>query len=137
MSQNSYCSRRHPTILIVGVATLWIVALGLTDCSVTNAPEPEEGVADVRMQGIAFVPKEVTIQVGERVRWTNGETLLIHTTTSGDPTDGSAGDLWNSGDLAPGESFVHQFDEIGEYIYFCKHHPNAAAMRGAKVIVQP
>lgn len=47
------------------------------------APELDGGVIEVAMQGIAFVSKEVTIKVGQRVRWTNLETLpIVHTTTS-------------------------------------------------------
>lgn len=97
---------------------------------------PEEDVKDVAMQGIAFVPKEVTIRVGERVRWTNLDPE-IHTTTSGDPADGNAGTIWDSGNLSPGASFVWQFDEAGEFEYFCIPHANEEAMRHAKVIVQP
>ena len=138
MPQNPYCSRRHSTISVLGDVTLLIVALGSTGCAAPPAPQPEEGVTDVAMQGLAFVPKEVTIKVGESVRWTNREAApILHTATSGDPAGGNAGDLWDSGDLSPGESFVRQFDEAGEFIYFCRHHPNTAAMRGAKVIVQP
>ncbi len=107
-------------------------------CAPPATPEPEEGTTDVFMQGIAFVPKEVTIKVGERVRWTNRESFpIVHTTTSGDPSDGNAGDLWDSGNLSPGESFVRQFDEAGEFEYFCIPHQNMQAMRRAKVLVTP
>lgn len=101
-----------------------------------GTPPPEEGVTHVAMQGNAFVPKEVTIKVGESVRWTNLDSV-IHTTTSGDPDEGNAGDLWDSGDLAGGESFGQQFDEAGEFEYFCIPHANVQAMRHAKVIVEP
>ncbi|MCO6439336.1 MAG: hypothetical protein J5J06_19780 [Phycisphaerae bacterium] len=107
-------------------------------CAPPAAPEPVEGTTDVSMQGIAFVPKEVTIKVGERVRWTNRESLpIVHTSTSGDPSDGNAGDLWDSGNLSPGESFVRQFGEVGEFEYFCIPHQTMQAMRRAKVIVGP
>jgi plastocyanin len=116
---------------------LAVVYLG-TGCAPPAAPEPQEGVTDVAMQNIAFVPKQVTIKVGERVRWTNRESLpIIHTTTSGDPGDANAGDLWNSDDLSPGESFDRQFDEVGEFEYYCIPHQNTAAMRHAMVIVEP
>ena len=118
MSQNPFFSTRHSTTSLVGVVMLWIVAFGLTGCNLTPTPEPEEGVTDVAIQGNAFVPKEVTIKVGESVRWTNRETFIPHTATSGDPGDDNAGDLWDSGDLLPGESFVQQFDETGEFVYF-------------------
>ncbi len=115
--------------------TLPLYGGGVTD---VTPPPPEEGVTDVAIQNLAFAPKEVTIKVGERVRWTNLETLLVlHTTTSGDPADGNAGDVWDSGDLPPGESFIFQFEEAGEFEYFCIHHQTTAAMRNAKVIVEP
>jgi plastocyanin len=102
-------------------------------------PPPEEAVTDVAIQNIAFTPKVVTIKVGERVRWTNLETQpIIHTTTSGDPADGNAGDVWDSGDLSPGESFVRQFDDVGEFEYYCIHHYlTYTAARHAMVIVEP
>ena len=116
-----------------------IASLGLlAACAMPNEPPPIEGVTDVKMEGIAFVPKTVTISVGDSVRWTNLEGLLIvHTTTSGDPADGNTGDLWNSGNLSPGDSFTHQFDQAGEFEYFCIPHQALPAMRNAKVIVEP
>ena len=118
--------------------TLVLAATLVTGCTPSSAPPAEEGVTDVSMQGIAFVPKEVTIKQGEKVRWTNRESLpLVHTTTSGDPSDTNAGDLWNSGNLSPGESFVRQFDDVGEFEYHCIPHQNTAAMRHAMVIVEP
>ena len=119
---------------LLSLATLSL----LLGCAPPAVPEPEEGTTDVFMQGIAFVPKEATIKIGERVRWTNRESLpIVHTTTSGDPSDGNAGDLWDSGNLSPGESFVRQFDEAGEFEYFCIPHQNMEAMRRATVIVGP
>ncbi len=101
------------------------------------ASDSESNVGEVAMRGLAFVPKEITIKVGGRVRWTNLEALPInHTTTSGDPADGNAGDLWDSGNLRPRELFEWQFDEAGEFEYYCIPHRNMQAMRHAKVIVQ-
>jgi len=125
-------ARRIGSLLLLAIACL------NTGCAPPAAPEPQEGVTEVAMQNIAFVPKQVTIKVGERVRWTNRESLpLIHTTTSGDPGDANAGDLWNSGNLSRGESFVRQFDEVGEFEYYCIPHLSTAAMRHAMVIVEP
>lgn len=124
--------RSFGSLLLVALASL------STGCAPPIAPEPQEGVTDVAMRNIAFVPKQVTIKVGERVRWTNLETLpIVHTTTSGDPADGNSGDLWNSGNLSPGQSFTFQFQEAGEFEYFCVPHQTRAAMRNAKVIVEP
>ncbi|MFQ5807702.1 MAG: plastocyanin/azurin family copper-binding protein [Phycisphaerae bacterium] len=98
--------------------------------------QPGPGITEVRMEGIAFVPKEVTIRQGGRVRWSNFD-AVFHTVTSGNPGDADAGAIWASGLLRSGESFERQFDEVGEFIYFCEVHPFVAAMRDAKVIVVP
>lgn len=109
---------------------------GLTGCTQPTPPEPQEGVTDVAIQGIAFVPKDVTISVGESIRWTNLEPAPIaHTTTSGAPGDADAGSIWDSGTLNPGESFTRSFDEPETFIYFCDFHPAIPAMIGARVIV--
>jgi plastocyanin len=94
----------------------------------------DEVAATVRMQNIAFVPLEVTITVGETVRWVNDD-IVPHTTTSGNPGDADAGSLWNSGLMGGGASFEHTFNEAGEFVYFCEVHPTQ--MRDAMVIVQP
>jgi len=110
---------------------------GLRACTPVTPPTPEEGVTDVRMQNLAFTPKEVTIKVGERVRWTNLESgPILHTSTSGTPS--AADGLWASGTLSPGDAFTTDpFEEAGEFVYFCEIHSTLAAMRDAKVIVEP
>ena len=53
------------------------------------------GSSTVSMRNIAFDPDEITIEVGQTVRWENDELLLVmHTVTSGDPGDVDAGDLF-------------------------------------------
>ena len=91
---------------------------------------------EVRMRGVAFVPKEVTIKQGQTVRWTNDD-LVLHTATSGSPGDPDAGSIFDSPLLALGQSFTHQFNEVGTYVYFCRPHPTTREMVGATVIVEP
>jgi len=123
------------TVIVTGGALVALAALTIGSC--TTAPPPQEGVTDVSMRGIAFVPKEVTIKAGEGVRWTNFD-LVLHTATSGNPGDADAGSVFDTGDVRPGQSSaVVTFDTPGEYIYFCRHHPTTPAMVGAKVIVEP
>ncbi len=111
--------------------------IGMTACLVpgcAQAPPPQAGVTDVQMQNIAFVPGDVTIKQGESVRWTNLD-ILPHTSTSGNPGGSDAGAIWDSGFLNSGQSFTRQFNEVGEFVYFCRVHP--IMMRDAKVIVIP
>lgn len=130
------CRSAKATLKGVGrLLALIVIGLLPASCSVTTPPD-DEGVTDVLIVGFAFSPKTVTIKVGESVRWTNAETLVSHTSTSGNPEDDDAGALWNSGTLLPGQSFTQTFDEVGEFEYFCEPHQTLAAMRDALVIVE-
>lgn len=121
-----------------GAILLASISAGLVGCNQQIQPPPaEEGVTDVAIRNFTFEPKTVTIQVGEKVRWTNMEsTAILHTATSGNPGDADEGELWDSGSLSPGETFTHQFDEVGEFSYFCHFHEEMPEMRDAKVIVE-
>ncbi len=73
----------------------------------------------------AFSPAEITINVGDTVRWVNTDGVF-HTTTS---TSG----LWDESLGQEGASYEHTFDEVGTFAYRC--NPHATFMTGA-VIVQ-
>ena len=77
-----------------------------------------------------YVPHEVTIDVGGEVIWTNDGTSNT-TITSGSAIDGPDG-LFDSGLVAPGDTFSFKFEEVGEYHYFSMIHPWMAGV----VIVQ-
>lgn len=131
----AYGRVRHEIMTMARVSVVLLGAALLASCNTT--PPPQEGVTDVTIANFTFTPKTVTIKQGESVRWTNGEIAIInHTTTSGNPGDADAGTLWDSGPLAPGETFTHQFTEVGEFSYFCDIHEDMASMRDAKVIVE-
>lgn len=66
------------------------------------------------------------VKKGEVVTWVNEDPEMIHTATA---VDGS----FDSGFMATEDRFSDQFDEVGEFEYFCTPHP---WMR-AKVIVEP
>ena len=61
---------------------------------------------------------------GTTVTWTNDDTV-VHTVTSGTSTGTVAtpDGLFDSGDLAAGESFQVTFAEEGEFPYYCAPHP--------------
>lgn len=82
----------------------------------------------VSVQNFSFSPQVVVIQAGESVTWTNHDGLVIHTSTS------DSG-LWDSGDLADGQSFSHTFDTPGRFDYHCMHHP--LIMQGTVIVVKP
>jgi plastocyanin len=121
-------------LLIVGAVVVWIVA-GATGLGGPNwgwngmmgpggmlgpmmglgaGPTAPAGTS-VRLAGTRFGPSTLTIRVGETVRWFNDD-ALPHTVSA---SDGS----WDSGNLAPGQSFEKRFDTAGTYPYLCRYHP--------------
>jgi plastocyanin len=77
----------------------------------------KEGIASlaVQIQQYTFNPSTQTIRTGTIVTWTNLDTMP-HTVTA---ADGS----FDSGNLAPGESYVHAIDDAGVFAYACSYHP--------------
>ena len=72
------------------------------------------------MENVAFVPLLILVEDGATVTWTNNDSV-DHTVTAGTPEDLS--ELFDSGPLAPGETFTFTFEEPGTYVYFCTIHP--------------
>jgi len=89
---------------------------------------------DVSIDSMAMDPDPVSISAGDTVRWTNND-LVPHAVTSGDPGDGDAGSVFESGTLGNGATFSFTFDIAGMYRYFCSVHPGT--MNGFQVIVGP
>jgi plastocyanin len=88
----------------------------------TLAAPPSPAVSIVNF---AFQPSDITVRVGETVRWAN-EGSSSHTTTSDTGT-------WSSPALLTGQTFNVTFATPGEYAYHCAIHPS---MTGT-VHVQP
>jgi plastocyanin len=98
--------------------------------------------ADVAIKGKAFEPPTITISQGDTVTWTVTETIgEPHSVTSGTPQD--SGTIFDSGIgeggksilKDDGQSFQHQFNEAGEFPYYCVIHP--AEMTGKIVVLAP
>jgi len=79
----------------------------------------------VLISGNAFAPVNVTINAGQSVTWRNND-AIAHTTTSDTA-------LWNSGNLASGNTFQHTFPTTGTFAYHCNIH----TFMTATVTVQP
>lgn len=63
----------------------------------------------------------IEIILGDAIQWGNADTVP-HTVTSGTPEEGPDG-IFDSGELKPGSVFVQQFEEKGEFPYYCTIHP--------------
>lgn len=69
----------------------------------------------VAINGFTYGPSTITIPVGGTVTWTNQDPVT-HTATS------SKG-LWDSGDIAPGQSVSYTFNTVGSYAYADANYP--------------
>jgi plastocyanin len=72
--------------------------------------------ARVKIVDFAFRPKTLSVAKGTRVKWVNRGNVT-HTTTSNKG-------LWNSGKLAPGDTFSRVFKKAGTFKYHCSIHPS-------------
>lgn len=136
-------TRRRALLLGVGAAVgAVLAACGSTSSSGDatsgtgdgggESSEPANGGATgttIRMvDGNAFDPEQLTVRVGDSVTWENTASS-IHTVTC-DPEnpmgvehvlpDGA--ETFNSGNVAPGDSFSHTFEVAGDYTYSCMLH---------------
>ncbi len=91
----------------------------------TTAPPSDEAaqvseVSEVSIESFLFGPADLTVSVGDTIRWTNNEAGIPHDTTADDG-------LWESATLRPGDQFEFTFNEPGTYTYFCSIHPDMRA----------
>ncbi len=123
---------------IVFISTLVILLMILPGCSFSSpstnsndAPsstpsatdtKPGTGTQSISISSFAFSPKELTINKGDTVTWTN-EDSVVHNVVGG---------IFNSKDLTKGQSFSYVFTETGSFDYLCTYHPS---MKG-KIIVK-
>jgi predicted secreted protein with PEFG-CTERM motif len=68
-----------------------------------------------------YIPYEVTVNVGDEVMWSNDDSAA-HTVTAGSAADGPSG-VFDSSLFMAGTTFSFQFNEEGEFPYFCMVHP--------------
>jgi plastocyanin len=78
----------------------------------------------VSIRNFAFSVATLSVSAGTQVTWTNND-ATAHTVTA---DDGS----FDSGNIAPGNSFTHTFSSMGTVSYHCSIHP----MMKAAVIVK-
>ena len=87
-----------------------------------NVSVPEgTSVQGCETNNVCYLPYQITIDVGDKVVWTN-EDLAFHTVTSGNAADGPDG-LFDSGMFKIDEQFSYTFKNSGSFDYFCTLHP--------------
>jgi plastocyanin len=70
----------------------------------------------VNINGQAFTPPSVSVQVGQRVIWRNND-VVAHTATANNGA-------FNTGLIAPGSQAGVTMNSAGTFGYFCAVHPN-------------
>jgi plastocyanin len=108
--------KRIPTLLaVLALAALPLFGCGGDDSEPAGAaakPAPA-AATEVQMVDNAFEPKDLTVEVGDTVTWTNGGELA-HTATSSE---------FDSGGIAAGETFEWTAEKAGTVDYVCTFHP--------------
>jgi len=110
-----------------------IVALAAVGCGSSNSSSTSSGSSSsaststaaaassgggvaIKMQNIAFDPKDVTVKVGQKVTWTNDDSV-DHNVTS------KSGETIKSDNFGKGGTFSFTPTKAGKISYVCTIHP--------------
>lgn len=140
-------------LLVAGLFFVPIAALAQLSEAELSRPMmvgPDAGVAPAEEHDIAatvdmtnsleFVPARIVVEAGDTVEWRN-TSQQVHTVTA-DPSLAQdpehirlppGADAFNSGNLPPGETYRHTFEEKGTYHYVCLVH-EMQGMMGTVVV---
>lgn len=77
---------------------------------------------NIRIQNFAFDSDDVTINVGDQVKWTNLDSSPHTATSMSGPTS------FDSGTLTQNQTFTYTFTTAGEYEYMCNIHHSMTGM---------
>jgi plastocyanin len=95
----------------------------ITD-TITNTPEEPNGPDKlVVMDEKSLNPEQIVVGIGDTVTWVNQGRDLRTVTSWYSWTDENkvrwsiVGEIWDSGDIRPGESFSRVFDDLGSFYY--------------------
>ncbi len=98
----------------------------LTSAFVAVAGETHVVVA----KGFRFEPEEITIKVGDTVRWENQEKRQFHSVLFPEPGDSAADYFF------PGETREKTFNQVGTFPYVCEPHYESHKMKGVVTVVE-
>ncbi|MDQ2902837.1 MAG: cupredoxin family copper-binding protein [Chloroflexota bacterium] len=97
---------------------------GVTPTVATGStPTAATGSNTVGVSNFTFSPGALTVHVGDKVTWTNNDSVA-HTVTSDNGK-------FDSNTLAPGTSFSFKFTKAGTYDYHCNIH---SSMHGSIIV---
>jgi plastocyanin len=112
--------------LLISSTFLLVILSVITSCSKStdyNTPSPGPGTKggpganEVWIQGMAFSPATITVTAGTTIKWTN-KVDTPHTVTS----DVGEAEVFDSGSMAKGSTFIWQFNNTGTFKYHCTFH---------------
>jgi plastocyanin len=126
-------------VVIIAIAVIVGIALGNKNSNNTNSttpppsssntstnnPQPSSNSSNnqaqstdkVSIANMSFSPADITVKKGATVTWTNNDSIT-HTVTA------DSGNTFDSGNLEPGKTFSHTFNDTGTFAYHCNIHPN-------------
>ena len=112
--------------IVIAVVSLFYVNQGNDLIVKTNNPGNLNITTHyVEIKDFSFSPEEIRIKKGERIVWTNNDSVK-HTVTS------DSGIELDSPSLEKGETYSHIFDKTGTFSYHCTFHSSMKA----RVIVE-
>lgn len=102
----------------------------LLTCSLLAGPLAAGEVHEVITLKYEFVPAEITIKVGDTVRWVNKEKRAYHNVWFRDLGEKPTGEFF------PDETYEKTFDAPGTYPYVCEPHETERDMKGIVHVVE-
>ncbi len=109
------------TFSILAIIAGLMTAIPTVSAETMVSLPPGSAVPGCEETNECYIPYEVTVDVGSTVTWSNDDTAA-HTVTSGSASDGPDG-IFDSGLISPGDTYTNQFNEEGNFDYYCIAHP--------------
>lgn len=107
--------------IIIALVVIGGIAYFFTHTQTQTNPGSGSSVTknEVTIQNMAFSPATLSVKVGDKVTWTNQDSVA-HTATADDNS-------FDTGTIAQGQSGSFTFTKAGTYTYHCSIHPNMTA----------
>jgi plastocyanin len=87
-----------------------------TESTSTGSSASSGKEVEIKMQNIAFAPKDVSAKVGQTIKWTNEDTV-------DHDVKATEGETFKSDLFGKGGTFEYKLDKAGAIKYVCTVHP--------------